>query len=108
MGLGFWDSVVEVGAGLMEDIGLGDGATGGSAAAASGGSNWWEKGIEKAMPSIMGAAMKPQGGAHAPVAPSGHGVQANTSGIMKPFDEVRSMAEDNPLDNIHQWSNLFG
>lgn len=107
MGLSFWDSVMEVGAGAMEDLGLGDGATGGTAAAA-GGSNWWEKGIEKAMPSIMGAAMKPQGVAHAPVAPGGHGVQANTSGIMKPFDEVRSMASDNPLDNIHQWSNLFG
>ena len=75
----------------------------------SGGSSWWEKGIEKAMPSIMGAAMKPKGiEPRAPAAPGGHAIQPNTSGIMKPFDEIRSMADDNPLENIHQWSNLFG
>ena len=72
-------------------------------------SNWWEKAIEKAMPSIMGAAMKPKGmEPRAPAAPGGHAIQPNTSGIMKPFDEIRSMADDNPLENIHQWSNLFG
>ena len=74
----------------------------------AGGSSWWEKAVEKMMPSIMGAAMKPQVQQRAPVSPSGHGVQASTSGIMKPFDEIRSMADDNPLENIHQWSNLFG
>lgn len=110
MGMTFWGSVAQVGAGLMEDIGLGDGMTGGKAAEAVGGaaSNWWEKGITQMMPSIMGAAMRPKPQQHAPVAPSGHGVQVNTSGMMKPFDEVQKMADDNPLSGIHQWSNLFG
>lgn len=71
------------------------------------GTSWWEKGVKQMMPSIMGAAMKPKPQQHAPVAPSGHGVQVNTSGIMKPFDEVQQMANDNPLSGIHQWSNTF-
>lgn len=103
----------DIAAGALEDIGIGDGVTGGNAvtdavgAAGGGSSSWWEKGIEQMMPSIMGAAMKPKMQQHAPVAPGGHGVQVNTSGMMKPFDEVRSMADDNPLAGIHQWSNLF-
>lgn len=110
MGMTFWGSVGQVGAGLMEDIGLGDGATGGTAAEVAGGaaSNWWEKGISQMMPSIMGAAMRPKAQQHATTGAPGHGVQVNTGGMMKPFDEVRSMADDNPLSGIHQWSNLFG
>ncbi|MBF4178902.1 hypothetical protein [Lelliottia nimipressuralis] len=95
---------------------IGEGADSGTGVAAEGfmspvadvgSSNWWEKGIEKMMPSIMGAAMRPKPQQHAMAAPGGHGVQANTSGVMKPFDEVREMADDNPLSGIHQWSNLF-
>ena len=97
-----------------ESIGLGDASevkttlSSNSIDAASGASGWWEKGIQQMMPSIMGAAMKPKPQQHATAAPGGHGVQVNTSGMMKPFDEVRSMADDNPLSGIHQWSNLFG
>lgn len=100
---------------LTEGLGFGDASqvdttlSSNGVEAATGGSSWWEKGIEKAMPSIMGAAMKPKGmEPRAPAAPGGHAIQPNTSGIMKPFDEIRSMADDNPLENIHQWSNLFG
>jgi len=75
--------------------------------AAAGGGSWWEKGIEKAMPSIMGAAMRPKGQGHSPVAPSGHGVTANAATAMQPFQEVTKLADDNPLAGIHQWSNLF-
>ncbi|ASG63944.1 hypothetical protein CEW81_18320 [Kluyvera genomosp. 3] len=56
-----------------------------------------------------GAALKPKGGgARAPVAPGGHGVSANGGTAMQPFQQVTKMADDNPLANIHQWSNLFG
>lgn len=72
-------------------------------------SSWWEKGIQQMMPSIMGAALRPKNtGVNAPVAPGGHGVQASGGTAMQPFQEVTKMADDNPLANIHQWSNLFG
>lgn len=71
-------------------------------------SSWWEKAIKQSMPTIMGAAMKPQGvEPRAPVAPGGHGVQASGGTAMQPFQEVTKLADDNPLANIHQWSNLF-
>lgn len=71
-------------------------------------SSWWEKAIMQSMPSIMGAAMKPKSaGRSAPVAPGGHGVQASGGTAMQPFQEVAKLADDNPLANIHQWSNLF-
>ncbi|WP_436324401.1 hypothetical protein [Enterobacter cloacae] len=70
-------------------------------------SAWWEKGIEKAMPSIMGAAMRPKAQHMSPVAPSGHGVTANPAPAMQPFQEVDKLANEDPLQNLHQWSNLF-
>lgn len=80
----------------------------GGAGAAKTKPSWWEKAITGSMPAIMGAAMKQKPQIHAPMASAGHGVQANTQGIMAPFQEVERMADNNPLSNIHQWSNLFG
>ena len=96
-GFGFGD-VSQV-ATTMSDNGL--------EAKAAGKSSWWEKGIEKAMPSIMGAAMMPKRQQNAPVAPGGHAVQANPAPAMQPFQEVDKLANEDPLQNLHQWSNLF-
>lgn len=108
MGLGFWDSVMEVGEGALEDLGLSDGLTGGNSAGGATNSAWWEKGIQQMMPAIMGATLRPKQQRQAPVAPGGHGVQASGGTAMQPFQEVTKMADDNPLAGIHQWSNLFG
>jgi hypothetical protein len=76
--------------------------------AAGAASNWWEKAVQGMMPTIMGAAMRPHNSPIAPVAPGGHAVQASGGTAMQPFEEVTKMASNNPLANIHQWSNLFG
>lgn len=70
-------------------------------------SNWWEKPLKQIMPQLVGASLKQQPQQRAPVAPSGHGVNASTSGLMKPLDELRSTANNNPLADITKWSNLF-
>lgn len=105
------DSVESAANSMSEGLGFGDvsevGTTLSSNTLESGSSSWWEKGIEKAMPSIMGAAMRPQRQQNAPVSPSGHGVTANAATAMQPFQEVTKLASDNPLENLHQWSNLF-
>lgn len=98
---------------FTEGVGLGDVSEVAStkstnALGGASGSNWWEKGIKQMMPAIMGASLKPKQQLHAPVSPGGHGIQASGGTAMQPFQEVTKMADDNPLSNIHQWSNLFG
>lgn len=109
--MGWISAIGDIAGGAMKDLGMDDifntATSAGDAAAAAGGGSWWEKGIEKAMPSIMGAAMRPKGQGYSPVAPSGHGVTANAATAMQPFQEVTKLADNNPLAGIHQWSNLF-
>lgn len=80
---------------------------GAAPAKAKASANWWEQPLKQVMPAIMGAALKPQAQQRAPVAPSGHGVNANTSGLMKPVDELSKAANNNPLADLNKWSGLF-
>ncbi|MBK0633372.1 hypothetical protein GZZ44_10475 [Klebsiella aerogenes] len=81
----------------------------GAAPANVGASNpaWWEKPLKQMMPMIMGAALHPQQTPRAPVAPGGHGVNVNSSGELKTVDELRSAANNNPLDDLNKWAGLF-
>lgn len=82
---------------------------GAAPAASVGASNpaWWEKPLKQMMPMIMGAALHPGQTPRAPVAPSGHGVNVNSSGELKTVDELRSTANNNPLDDLNKWMGLF-
>jgi hypothetical protein len=81
----------------------------GAAPATVGASNsaWWEKPLKQMMPMIMGAALHPGQTPRAPAAPGGHGVSANSSGELKTVDELRSTANNNPLDDLNKWAGLF-
>lgn len=68
---------------------------------------WWEKPLKQMMPMIMGAALHPGQQTRAPVAPSGHGVNVNSSGELKTVDELRTTANNNPLDDLNKWAGLF-
>lgn len=69
--------------------------------------SWVGDALKPAMQGILGAAMRPHAQAHAAPATPGHGINASGGSAMEPFKQVLSMADDNPLANLHQWSNLF-
>ncbi|HCR0680455.1 hypothetical protein [Klebsiella aerogenes] len=91
-----------------EDVANIDGAAVAAPAATGGDSGaWYTKALKGIMPTLAGAALKPHQQVRAPVAPSGHGVNVNTAGLMKPIDELRSSANNNPLADINKWAGLF-
>ncbi|RYM60175.1 Uncharacterised protein [Serratia quinivorans] len=75
--------------------------------ASDGMDDWVYDAIKPLMGPVMNAALRPDVGARAPVAPSGHGVNVNTNGIMKPVDVLGKAANNNPLDELNKWSALF-
>jgi hypothetical protein len=99
------DPALQVGV-SAEDIAAIDGAAPAQQTGASN-SAWWEKPIKQMMPQIMGASLHPKTAPRAPGAPGGHGVQTNTSGLLKTVDEIGKAANNNPLDDLHSWAGLF-
>lgn len=71
--------------------------------------SWVGDALKGAMPAILGAAMRPKPMQHAAAGGAGgSGISASGNGALAPFNEVTKMADNNPLDDIHSWANLFG
>ncbi|CAI1768784.1 Uncharacterised protein [Serratia quinivorans] len=71
----------------------------------AGGDDAW---VEDALKGVMGQLMRPTPQPRSsPIAP-GHAINANAATVMKPFDEVQKMANDNPLDSLNKWAGMFG
>lgn len=71
--------------------------------------SWVSDALKPAMTSILGAAMRPKPMQHAVGGAGGAGgISASGNGALAPFNEVTKMADNNPLDDLHSWANLFG
>ena len=105
-----WGSFIEAGAEMFsgaadEVAGVFQGGADAVATAAPG--DWWSKGLTAAMPQILGMTGK-KGGNRAPTSTaSAKPVNGNASSAMQVPKMIGESANNNPLDNLNQWSNLF-
>lgn len=105
MGMASWFT------GAMEAIGI-EQAVGevvqAPAAAATSSGEWWTKGLQSALPQILNVTGKKAGGGRAPGSTSSaKPVTGNASSAMQVPQMIGKAANQTPLDNLNQWSNLF-
>lgn len=106
MGMTGWAAVGDALMGAADAVGdVFQGGADAVATAAPG--DWWSKGLMSAMPQILGVTGK-KGGQRAPTSTaSAKPVNANASSAMQVPKMIGQSANNNPLDDLNKWSNLF-